>query len=206
MLFEGAAHANPYVFKGTNHDGKSCTLEFNTPSDSEFVVILHQSDGPGTPENLVAKITINKAATLSRATRSFDSYFSEHYKLFIPSGGFDILEHRKRHDNSEYQLFISSSIDQNKWFDCGKFNLMSQGRLKPVELPWQQEMSNTSSGYTDHEAAGKVHYYLKKDLEDWKGLCEVMHGKFRHEYSKIECHEFYTEWWECTGTATAYCE
>lgn len=75
-----------------------------------------------------------------------------------------------------------------------------------VELPWKQELSNTSSGYTDHEAAGKVHYYLKKELEDWEGLCEVGQGKFRSEYGKIHCEEFYKEWWDCTGTATAFCD
>ena len=76
----------------------------------------------------------------------------------------------------------------------------------PITLPWKQEMSNTSSGYTDHEAAGKVHFYLQKDLRDWEGLCQIGDGKFRSEYSKIQCHEFYPEWWECTGSATAYCE
>ncbi|NBX92444.1 MAG: hypothetical protein EB078_01745 [Proteobacteria bacterium] len=123
LLFDGAVTQNPFVFKGTNHEGKSCTLEFNTPSDSEFIVSLHQAMEMGAAETLVAKVSISKMATLSRATRSFESYFSEHYKLFIPSGGFDILEHRKRHDHSEYQLLISSSLDQNNWFDCGKFNL-----------------------------------------------------------------------------------
>jgi len=75
-----------------------------------------------------------------------------------------------------------------------------------VELPWQQEISNTSSGFTDQEAAGKVRYYLQQELKDWKGLCEVGGGKFRSEFSKIHCNEYYPECWECSGTATAYCE
>lgn len=127
LLFEGASTQNPFIFKGTNHEGKSCTLEFNTPSESEFIVSLEQAPEKGAPETLVAKVVISKMATLSRATRAFTSYFSEHYKLFIPSGGFDILEHRKRTDGSEYQLLISSSLDQTKWFDCGKFNLAGGG-------------------------------------------------------------------------------
>lgn len=76
----------------------------------------------------------------------------------------------------------------------------------PIELPWQQEMSNTSSGFSDQEAASKVRYYLRKELEDWKGLCEVGQGKFRSEFGKVRCEEYYPECWECTGTATAYCE
>jgi len=75
-----------------------------------------------------------------------------------------------------------------------------------VELPWQQEISNTSSGFTDQEAAGKVRYYLQQELKDWKGLCEVGGGKFRSEFSKIHCNEYYPECWECSGTATAYCD
>ena len=123
LLFEGASTQNPFVFKGTNHEGKSCTLEFNTPSDSEFIVTLGEAPEKEAPEAVMAKVVISKMATLSRATRAFDSYFSEHYKLFIPSGGFDTLEHRKRLDGSEYQLLISSSLDQSKRFDCGKFKL-----------------------------------------------------------------------------------
>lgn len=75
-----------------------------------------------------------------------------------------------------------------------------------VEMPWKQELSNTSSGYTDKEAAYKVHYYLKRELEDWQGLCEVGSGKFRSEYGKIRCQQYYPEVWDCTGTATAYCD
>jgi len=121
LLFEGASDQNPFLFKGTNPEGKTCTLSFNTPSDSEFIVNLSQESNGRSTEKEVAKIIISKMATLSRATRSFDSYFSELYKLFIPSGGFDILEYRKRHDGSEYQLVISSSMDQKKWFACGHF-------------------------------------------------------------------------------------
>jgi|LakMenEpi03Aug12_release.lakeMendotaPanAssembly.Ray.scaffolds.fasta_scaffold274433_2 hypothetical protein len=84
--------------------------------------------------------------------------------------------------------------------------LVSAAFAAPVEMPWQQEVSNTSSGYTDQEAAGKVRYYLRKELEDWKGLCEVGQGNFREEFSKIHCEEFYSECWECTGSATAYCD
>ncbi|NBW98057.1 hypothetical protein EBR03_00655 [bacterium] len=76
----------------------------------------------------------------------------------------------------------------------------------PIEMPWQQELSNTSSGYTDQEAAGKVRYYLRQELKDWEGLCEVGNGKFRAEFGKTTCDQFYPECWECTGTATAYCE
>jgi len=76
----------------------------------------------------------------------------------------------------------------------------------PIELPWKREISNSSSGYTDKEAAAKVHYYLQKELKDWEGLCQIAEGKFRSEYSKIECHEYYPECWDCSGTATAYCE
>jgi len=123
LLFEGASSHNPFIFQGTNHEGKSCTLEFNSPSDSEFIVSLQQAPEKNASEKLVAKVVISKMATLSRATRTFTSYFSEYYKLFIPSGGFDVLEHRKRPDVSEYQLLISSSLDQTKWFDCGKFKL-----------------------------------------------------------------------------------
>ena len=75
-----------------------------------------------------------------------------------------------------------------------------------VEIPWKQELSNTSSGYTEKEAAGKVRYYLRKDLETWKGLCEVGHGKFRSEFGKTWCDQFYPECWECTGTVIAYCD
>ena len=64
------------------------------------------------------------------------------------------------------------------FFFLGLTQLLLAG---PIELPWQQELSNTSSGYTDHEAAGKVHYYLKKELEDWEGLCKVADGTFRSE-------------------------
>lgn len=77
---------------------------------------------------------------------------------------------------------------------------------RPAEIPFQQEVSNTSSGYTDQEAASKVRYYLRKELEDWKGLCEVGQGKFRSEFGKVQCEEYYPECWECTGTATAYCD
>ncbi|NDC22553.1 MAG: hypothetical protein EB078_06245 [Proteobacteria bacterium] len=76
----------------------------------------------------------------------------------------------------------------------------------PVEMPWKQELSNTSSGYTDQEAAGKVRYYLRKDLKTWEDLCEVGQGKFRYEFGKTVCDEYYPECWECTGTATAYCD
>lgn len=75
-----------------------------------------------------------------------------------------------------------------------------------VEIPWQQEITNTSSGYTDHEAAGKVRYYLRQELKDWEGLCKVGGGNFHSDFSKISCEMFYPEWWECTGTATAYCD
>ena len=86
------------------------------------------------------------------------------------------------------------------------FFLSTLAIADPIELPWQQEISNTSSGYTDHEAAGKVHYYLQQELKDWEGLCKIAEGNFRSEYSKIQCHEFYPEWWECTGSVTAFCE
>lgn len=84
--------------------------------------------------------------------------------------------------------------------------LISSAFATPVEMPWQQELSNTSSGYTDQEAAGKVRYYLRKELKDWEGLCEVGQGQFREEFGKIRCEEYYSECWECTGTATAYCD
>lgn len=76
----------------------------------------------------------------------------------------------------------------------------------PVEIPWKQELSNTSSGYTDKEAAYKVHYYLKEELKDWEGLCKVGNGAFRSEYGKIRCQQYYPEVWDCTGTAIAYCD
>lgn len=89
------------------------------------------------------------------------------------------------------------------------FSLLAFGAIAiadPVEIPFQQEISNTSSGYSDREAAAKVHYYLQKDLKDWEGLCEIGQGKFRSEFSKIRCQEYYPECWECTGSATAYCD
>lgn len=76
----------------------------------------------------------------------------------------------------------------------------------PVEIPWQQNISNTSSGYSDQEAASKVRYYLREELKDWQGLCEVGQGKFRSEFSKVQCEQFYPEVWECSGSATAYCD
>ena len=79
-------------------------------------------------------------------------------------------------------------------------------KADPIELPWQQEISDTSSGSSEQEAAGKVRYNLRKDLRDWEGLCNIAEGKFRAEFSEILCEEFYSELWECTGTATAYCE
>jgi hypothetical protein len=75
----------------------------------------------------------------------------------------------------------------------------------PIELPWQEEISNTSSGYAEQEAAEKVHYYLKKESKTWEGLCEIAEGKFRAEYSKIRCQEYYPELWDCTGSVTVYC-
>lgn len=117
FLFEGASNENPFLFKGTTPDGKPCTLNFFTPSESEFIVSMSLAR----TEEVVAKVVISKMATVSRATRAFDSYLSEHYKLFIPSGSYDILEHRKRHDGSEYQLVFQSSLDQNKWCACGQF-------------------------------------------------------------------------------------
>ena len=86
------------------------------------------------------------------------------------------------------------------------FFLSAIALADPIELPWQQELSNTSSGFSDQEAAGKVHYYLQKELKDWEGLCKIAEGKFRSEFSKIECHEYYPECWDCSGTATAYCQ
>ncbi|NBX76733.1 MAG: hypothetical protein EBQ92_09280 [Proteobacteria bacterium] len=76
----------------------------------------------------------------------------------------------------------------------------------PIQLPWQEEISNTSSGYSEQEAAGKVHYYLKKEIKTWEGFCEIAEGKFRAEYSKIKCEEYYSELWDCTGSVTAYCD
>jgi hypothetical protein len=108
----GASEQNPFIFEGTTPDGTPCQLKLEAPSDSEFIVSME----PG------ASITrISKMASLTRATRSFDSYFSEHYKLFIPSGSHDIVEYRRRHDGSEYQLVFQNSLDQNKWTACGKF-------------------------------------------------------------------------------------
>ena len=113
-LFAGASEQNPFIFEGTTPDGTPCQLKLEAPSDSEFIVSME----PG------AAITrISKMASLTRATRSFDSYFSEHYKLFIPSGSHDIVEYRRRHDGSEYQLVFQNSLDQNKWTACGKFAL-----------------------------------------------------------------------------------
>ncbi|MFM8270071.1 MAG: hypothetical protein ACKN9V_07765 [Pseudomonadota bacterium] len=84
--------------------------------------------------------------------------------------------------------------------------LVSLALAGGVEIPFQQEISNTSSGFTAQEAAAKVRYYLRKELEDWQGLCEVGQGTFRSEFSKTQCEEYYTECWECTGRATAYCD
>lgn len=112
QLFPGASEQNPFILEGTTPDGTPCQLKLEAPSDSEFIVSME----PG------ASITrISKMASLTRATRSFDSYFSEHYKLFIPSGSHDIVEYRRRHDGSEYQLVFQTSLDQNKWTACGKF-------------------------------------------------------------------------------------
>lgn len=110
-LFDGG-NENPFLFQGTTPDGKPCSIKFEAPSDSEFIVSME----PG-----AAQMKISKMASLTRATRDFDSYFSEHYKLFIPSGTHDIVEYRKRHDDSEYQLVFQNSLDQNKWTACGKF-------------------------------------------------------------------------------------
>ncbi|MFM8268658.1 MAG: hypothetical protein ACKN9V_00585, partial [Pseudomonadota bacterium] len=95
LLFEGATDQNPFLFNGTTPDGKNCSLTFHAPSEEEFIVSMELREP-------TAKVVISKMASLTRATRSFDSYFSEHYKLFIPSGTFDILEYRRRHDGSEY--------------------------------------------------------------------------------------------------------
>ena len=86
------------------------------------------------------------------------------------------------------------------------FFLSAIALADPIELPWQQELSNTSSGFSDQEAAGKVHYYLQKDVKEWEGLCKIAEGKFHLEYSKIQCQKFYTDWWECTGTVTVFCD
>jgi hypothetical protein len=115
LLFDGASEQNPFLFEGTTPDGKTCTLTFETPSDSEFIVSMNLTGTHAILKELAGKVIISKMASLTRATRSFDSYFSEHYKLFIPSGTFDILEFRKRHDESEYQLVFQSSLDQKKW-------------------------------------------------------------------------------------------
>lgn len=121
LLFEGASEQNPFVFSGTTPEGKPCHLTFDTPSDSEFIVSMDTEGDSKAKGDLAAKMIISKMASLTRATRSFDSYFSEHYKLFIPSGTFDIVEYRRRHDGSEYQLVFQSSLDQKKWAACGKF-------------------------------------------------------------------------------------
>lgn len=121
LLFEGASDQNPFLFEGTTPDGKACVLTFDTPSESEFIVSMNYIETYATSKELAGKILISKLASVSRATRSFDSYFSELYKLFIPSGTFDILEFRKRHDESEYQLVFQSSLDPKKWIACGKF-------------------------------------------------------------------------------------
>jgi hypothetical protein len=75
----------------------------------------------------------------------------------------------------------------------------------PIELPWQEAISNTSSGYTEQEAAEKVHYYLKKESKTWEDLCDIAEGKFRAEYGKIKCQEYYPELWDCTGSVTVHC-
>lgn len=133
LLFEGASQENPFVFQGTTPEGKSCSLKMLTPSESEFIVSMELGKKELLTQEEVAKVAISKMATVSRATRPFESYFSEHYKLFIPSGEFDILEYRRRHDGSEYQLVFSSSIHQEKWVACGKFKV-SANNSKEIEL------------------------------------------------------------------------
>lgn len=55
----------------------------------------------------------------------------------------------------------------------------------PIELPWQEEISNTSSGYTEQEAAEKVHYYLKRKVRPGKASATLQKENFVLNTAKL---------------------
>ena len=120
-LFPSAIDQNVFEFHGKTEKGARCTLSLNTPESSDsFIVTITQADSEvSTTETIVAQITISKMATVAHASRAFDTYKSEFYKLFIPSNGWDTIEYKFRPDGSDWNLMISTSLDQNKWFLCG---------------------------------------------------------------------------------------
>jgi len=120
-LFPTATSQNYFEFHGKTEKGANCTLSLNTPagSDDFTVTITQATSDSSTEEAPVAQITVGKMATVAHATRAFQTYNSEFYKLFIPSNGWDIIEYKIRPDGSDWNLMISTSLDQNKWFLCG---------------------------------------------------------------------------------------
>lgn len=123
-LFPSATNPNFFEFHGKTEKGASCTLSLNTPEGSDnFTLTIAQADSvTSSVETTVAQITIGKLATVAHATRAFQTYNSEFYKLFIPSNGWDTIEYKFRPDGSDWNLMISTSLDQNKWFLCGPMN------------------------------------------------------------------------------------
>lgn len=130
-LFPSATDHSAFEFHGKTEKGARCTLSLNTPQGSDdFTVTLTQANSEtSTEETLVAQITIGKLATVAHASRAFQTYKSEFYKLFIPSNGWDTIEYKFRPDGSDWNLMISTSLDQNKWFLCGPMTSLNSGMM-----------------------------------------------------------------------------